>query len=251
MMLTHLRFTVQRSWSWRRRRQVAASRGFAGYVGGSIAVAGGGLWVTGGNRLLRLSLPGGQVVISIPLPGAASSDVASNATGTVLVVGEATDLGVGSIERRDPVTGALIATSPPVIGVAAPRVGGVVDGQVWVSEGTGMMGYVRRYDLTPLAPAGRACSQGRSSSSCVGGTNAIRASVADGLVWITQAAGGPTRQVCLDPTTRRVLSSLPLAGNDAIVGIGIHHLYVLEPTAPTVTGQTVTQVPIPHACTAS
>ncbi len=235
----------------RSRRQVTASKGLAGYVGGSMAVAGGGLWVTGGNRLLRLSLHAGQVVASVPLLGAASSDVASNATGTVLIVGEAASSGVGSIERRDPVTGALIATAPRVIGVVAPRVGGVIDGLVWVSEATGMMGYVQRYDLTPLAPAGRACSEGKNTGSCVGGTNGIRASVADGLVWIAQAAGGPTRQVCLDPTSGRVLSSLPLAGNDALVAIGIHHLYVLEPTAPTVAGQSVTQVPIPHACAAS
>lgn len=235
----------------RSRRQVTASKGFAGYVGGSMAVAGGGLWVTGGNRLLRLSLPAGQVVASFPLPGAASSDVASNAMGSVLIVGEAASSGVGSIERRDPVTGALIATAPRVGGVAAPRVGGVIDGHVWVSEATGMMGYVQRYDLTPLAPAGRACSEGKNTGSCLGGTNGIRGSVADGLVWIAQAAGGPSRQACLDPTSGRVLSSLPLAGNDALVAIGIHHLYVLEPTAPTVTGQSVTQVPIPHACTAS
>lgn len=199
----------------------------------------------------RCAPSAGQVVASIPLQGAASSDIASNATGSVLIVGEATSSGVGSIERRDPVTGALIATAPPVIGVAAPRASGVIDGQVWVSESTGMMGYVQRYNLAPLAPAGGACSEGRNTSSCLGGTNGIRASVADGLVWIAQAAGGPTRQVCLDPTSGRVLSSLPLAGNVALLGIGIHHLYVSEPTAPTVTGQTVTQVPIPHACTTS
>lgn len=232
--------------------QVAASKGFVGYVGGSMAVAGGALWVAGGNRLLRLSLPGGQVVVSIPLPGAASSDVASNATGSVLIVGEATSSGVGTIERRDPVTGALMATTPSIIGVTAPRVSEILGGQVWVSESTGMMGYVQRYDVTPLAPAGAACRDGRSTSSCLEGTNGIRARVADGLVWISQPAGGPTREVCLDPTNGSVLASLPLTGNDAaLLAIGTHHLYVLNPLAPTVTGQTLTQVPIPLACVAS
>ncbi|MHB1534149.1 MAG: NHL repeat-containing protein [Acidimicrobiales bacterium] len=231
--------------------QVGACKGFVGCVGGSMAVAGGGLWVAGGDRLLRLSLPAGQVVASIPLQRAESSDVASNATGKVLIVGEATSSGVGTIERRDPVTGAVLARTPSVIGVAAPRVGGVIDGQVWVSEATGTMGYVQRYTVTPLASAGPACSEGRSTSSCMEGTNGISARVADGLVWMAQPAGGTTRQACIDPISGRVLSTLPLSNNDQLLTIGIRHLYVLEPTAPTVTGQSVTQVPIPHACVTS
>jgi hypothetical protein len=40
---------------------------------------------TNGDRLLRLSLPAGAVTASVPLPGAATSQVAANSPGTVLV----------------------------------------------------------------------------------------------------------------------------------------------------------------------
>ncbi|MGH3259467.1 MAG: hypothetical protein ACRDOU_29385, partial [Streptosporangiaceae bacterium] len=72
-----------------------------------LVVAGGGLWVAGGNRLLHLSLPGGTITASIALPGAASSDLSANEAGTVLVVAEADNGGRGAVQRRDPVTGAL------------------------------------------------------------------------------------------------------------------------------------------------
>lgn len=70
----------------------------------SPAVAGGGIWVAGGNRLLHLSLPGGRVLDSSTLPGAVSSDLSANAAGTVLTVGQA-DSGGGAVQRRDPGTG--------------------------------------------------------------------------------------------------------------------------------------------------
>ena len=139
-----------------------------------LAIAGGGIWVAGGNRLLHLSLPGGRVMDSIILPGAASSDLSANTAGTVLAVGEADSSGRGAVQRRDPGTGAILA-SRPMTGVTAPIVEGPIGSAVWVSEATGMMGYVQRLDAATLAPARGTCLAGRSTASCVAGTNAITA----------------------------------------------------------------------------
>jgi hypothetical protein len=111
---------------------VSVSGGSAESVGrGShLAVAGGALWVAGGDRLLRVSLVTGQVIAALPLPGAATSGVAANGNGTMLVVSEANDSGVGSVQRRDPVTGALLA-SHPMLGVAASALAGIIDSRVW------------------------------------------------------------------------------------------------------------------------
>ena len=72
-----------------------------------LVVAGGGLWVVGGDRLLHLSLPGGTIIASIALPGAASSDLSANAAGTVLVVGEADSGGRGEPVRVELAVGVL------------------------------------------------------------------------------------------------------------------------------------------------
>jgi hypothetical protein len=48
----------------------------------------------------------------------------------MLVVSEANDSGVGSVQRRDPVTGALLA-SHPMLGVAASALAGIIDSGVW------------------------------------------------------------------------------------------------------------------------
>ena len=52
----------------------------------------------------------------------------------------------------DPGTGAILA-SRPMTGVTAPIVEGPIGSAVWVSEATGMMGYVQRLDAGTLAPA--------------------------------------------------------------------------------------------------
>lgn len=71
--------------------------------------------------------------------------------GTILLDGEAED-GGGAVQRRDPLTGRLLATSPQLIGVVEPWIGGVIDSGVWISEASGHMGYAERLDLTTLKP---------------------------------------------------------------------------------------------------
>jgi hypothetical protein len=188
--------------------------------GGSLAVAGGGLWVAGGNRLLRLSLPEGNVIASVALPGADRSDVASNTAGTILVVGEA-DEGRGALERRDPETGTLLASSSPMIGVTAPALAEVTGQGVWVSEATGMTGYVERFDAATLTP---------EPGTGTEGSNAISASVADGILWVSQMDGGSTTNFCGNPSDGAARAPLNLPPSALLQAIGPHDIYYVTPT---------------------
>ncbi len=172
------------------RRRIASTPS-QGLAATAVAAAGGGLWAADGNRLLRLSLPGARITASITLPGAATSDLSADPAGTVLLVGEADSSGRGAVQRRDPATGAVLAAHP-MLGVAAPVVAGPAGSAVWVSQPTGLLGYVQRLDATTLAAAtARHCELQKSTNTCLTGTNAIMARIADGLLWVTQPAGGP------------------------------------------------------------
>jgi hypothetical protein len=212
-----------------------------------LAVAGGGLWVSAADLLIRLSLPTARETTSIAFPGAYSSDLSANAAGTVLIFSEADSSGRGSVQRRDPLTGALLA-SYPIQGVAAPAVAGPIDSSVWVSEATGMLGYVQRLGSTTLAPDGSRCWEGRSTSTCVEGTNGISASLANGLLWVTQIAGGNARNYCAEPSDGRRLASieLPQPNEDEVLAIGPRQIFysTLGPKA----SQYLRQELIPAAC---
>jgi hypothetical protein len=212
------------------------SQGFSGHV---LAVAGGGLWVAGADRLLRLSVPAGAVTASLPLPGAATSQVAADSPGTVLVVEETTSIGSGILQRRDPATGALLAASPAVPGVAGLVVGGVIGSGVWVSNATGMMGYAERFGAETLAPRPRTRAEG---------TNGITVQVAGGLAWVSPGAGGPGPGFCADPSSGRVLARLKLPQADRLLAIGPHQLFY---AAPAPDGREyVEQEPLPSGCRA-
>jgi hypothetical protein len=217
--------------------------------GSHLAAAGGGLWMAAGDRLLRLSLPEARLTTSVTLAGAYSSELSANAAGTVLIVSEADSTGRGSVQRRDPRTGALLA-SHPIQGVAAPAVAGPLGPSVWVSEPTGMMGYVQRLSAVTLAADGSTCWEGRSTNTCVGGTNDISASLADGLLWITQIAGGKPDNYCADPSDGRRLASIdfPQPGQDQVLAIAPRQIFYSAPGRKA--GQYLRREPIPAACRA-
>ena len=205
---------------------------------GSLAVAGGALWLAGAGQLIRVSLTTGAIIKVVRLPHSDSSDVGSDAGGTVLVVRTA-DGGSGvRIERRNPVTGALIRSTPPASAVAAPGIGGVIGSDVWYSVSGGMGGAVGRLNVVTLAQ--------EPFSLNWNATNAIRVWVADGLVWVTQPAGGPRLNFCAAPVTGHVLASLPLGGADSgiVRAIGSQYLYYLPNTG----NPLLSRVPIPAAC---
>jgi hypothetical protein len=211
-------------------------QGFTG-LGNDLAAAGGALWATSGGRLLRVSPRTGRVTAVISLPGANTSGAGASADGRILIVSEARD-GVGAVQRRDPVTGALIA-SHPMLGVAAPRIGGIVDSGAWVAEPTGMMGYIERFSVTAMAP---------DPATQAEGTNGISVRVAGRLVWISQQ-GSPARDYCADPVTGRALRRVPLPqpDQDYVTAVTERYAYYLAP-AGSGTGFYLRRLGVPAAC---
>jgi hypothetical protein len=231
-----------------RQRRIGTGGEFA-WAAQTLVVAGRWLWVAGGNRLLRVWPRTGGVTVSIVLPRAASSDVSANSAGTTLIVGEADEEGRGAVQRRDPATGALLA-SHAVEGVAAPTVAGPVGSAVWISEATGMMGYVQRLGSASMRPDGSICAEGRITATCVPGTNGITARVADGLLWITQVAGGSQRNYCARPVSGRAIAPvvLPRPSQDIVLGIASDRIFYAAPGPRA--GQYLRQLPIPAGCRA-
>jgi hypothetical protein len=219
--------------------------------GGSLAVVNGGLWVTTGDRLLRLSLGSNSFGTSVTLPGAEISDVASDTRGDVLVVGTTGNDGEGSVERRDPRTGALLASSAPFDGVTAPTVSAVADGAVWVSVSTGMMGYTEELVASTLKPAGPPCTEVPNTALCVTGSNGIDASVSGSLLWVTQPGGGPLRNYCGDPRTGRVFATIPLKANEKILTTGSTEMYLFDQVSTGQDGEILTEMRVPSKCAPS
>jgi len=205
---------------------------------GSMTVAGGALWVAGAGHLIRVSLLTGAITRLIRLPHTATSSVGSDATGTVLFVATAADDGPDvRIERRNPVTGVMIRSTPPMIAIAAPGIGGVIGSDVWYARSGGMSGTVGRLDVITLAQ--KPFFLGWNAS------NAIRVRATDGLVWVTQPGGGPRLNFCAAPGTGRVLASLPSgAGSGTVLAIGGKYIYYL----PSTSNQVITRVRIPASC---
>lgn len=89
---------AQRTLAGRHTWQVLNSDTYFGR--GTMALAGGELWVASGDRLDRFSLPHVVMTQTIELPGAASSDVTTDPAGSALVVSEADEGGTGMLGAR-------------------------------------------------------------------------------------------------------------------------------------------------------
>ena len=177
-----------------------------------VAYAGGGIWVAGAGRLVRVSPASMSLTETITLT---TRSAGASADGQVLIVSEASADGGGTIERRDPATGALLA-SHPVVGVTGPAIEAVTGSGVWVAQATGMLGYVERF-TTALAP---------QSLTQVSGTNAIQAALADGVLWVTAPPGARGLNFCADPVTGRRLASIPLPDSSQDTFAAVDSVYV-------------------------
>jgi hypothetical protein len=189
------------------------------YPGGAhIAYAGGWLWADGGGQLLRVSAASVQPAGAIALPGASSSGVGASPDGAVLVVTEH-----GSVQRRDPRTGDLLASRP-----LAGTVDGVTGSGAWVTA-------AGRAEL--LSPA--AMTPG-AAIRLPDGQFTLR--VAAGLLWVTDGQGGG---FCADARTGRRLGAVPAAGGE-LLAVG-RILYYAVPAGQG-GGARIRSVAIPAAC---
>jgi hypothetical protein len=203
---------------------------------GHIAFAGGSIWVDGAGQLVRVSPGTVSAELTIPQPGADSAEVAASPDGSTLIVSEA-DAGNGSIQRRDPVTGALLA-SRPMLGVVAPMIGGVSAAGVWVREPTGLMGYIERFQTATMTP---------QPQTRVEGSNGIGADVWDGVLWVRNEVGGARLNYCANPATGRRLAALPLPdlAQDYLLTVQAGTIYYSVPAGR---GFAIRTVPAPAAC---
>jgi hypothetical protein len=204
-----------------------------------LSVAGGALWAVAGDRLVRVSPRTGQAEKVIDLPGGFSTSMAGSSSGSFLIVGVADSGGRGSLQRRDPVSGALLA-SHVTEGVVAASVGGVIGSGVWAAQPTGMEGFIQRYRTSTLAPVG---------GTGVEGDNAIGVVVADGLAWVLRAGPEIDVNYCANPVTGRKLAaiSLPAPARDSVIGIWGQDVYYAARTGQD-EGTRLKRVTIPAAC---
>jgi len=211
----------------------------AGNRDNHLSIAGGALWVADGDRLVRVSLRTMKAIRVVTLPGAFTSAIAGNADGSVLIVSEANSGGLGSLQRRDPVTGALLA-SHQVIGVTAPALGGVIDSGAWLAEPTGMMGYVDRVSTATLAAV---------PGTSVTGSNGIDVALAGGVIWVSQQDGGPGDNYCANPVTGRVLARIPFPSRELDSPIAFTSQYVYYGASAS-DGDYLKRLAVPAACRA-
>ena len=209
----------------------------AGDLGQQLAFAGGSLWVDGGVQLLRIATATATVTGVIPLPaGTFSSRLGASPDGSTLVVSEM-GTGAGAVQRRDPETGAVLA-SAAMAGPASASIGGVTGTSVWVAQPTGNFGFVERLSLATMTP---------DHASDVSGTNAIRVLVAAGALWVTDYIGGTARNYCASAATGRVLAPLPISATTQarLLAVTGGYLYYAVPATG---GWRIGAVPVPAAC---
>lgn len=202
-----------------------------------LSIAGGGLWAVSGDRLAKVSPQTLKQTRSISLPGAYTTSIAGSADGSVLIVAEADSGGRGSLQRRDPDTGKLLA-SRATDGVVSPVLGGVIYSGVWLSQATGMQGYVEEFDASTLGPV---------PGTTAGGSNGISVAVADGLVWVFRQGSEADNDYCASPVTGKARARVPLPGAQQSNPAGVTGKYVYY-TTETSSGSYLKRVPVPAGC---
>lgn len=192
----------------------------------SVASAGASMWVGDGGELDQVTAIGGQIVRRVRVPGAADTEVATGRGGQSLLVSEDNGSGLSHVQRRDPRTGALLASSARILGAFHPILGGTIANRLWLSEATGLQGYVQQLNVGTLRPTHATLPPPVT-------TNGVRASVNDGILWITQNGGRPEVNYCADPVTGRSRAQLPAAaGRGQVVAEDATRIYYVTESSP-------------------
>jgi hypothetical protein len=202
------------TWLWRldpdslqlRSEEQLPSSRYAEGIGGSLAVAGGQLWV--GNGVLdRVSLQTGRVDRVVDPGHRGPVQVAADPDGRVLLA----SLGYEHptyVARLDPDTGATLNEITVPRSDTQPSLGGIVDGGAWVENTIGYRTSAWRIALDTL----------KTTKAQVVNTGASRFSVRtiDGVLWVTEPLGQDNLNYCADPVTGRPLARLPLLPGDSV-----------------------------------
>jgi hypothetical protein len=190
----------QQTWLWRLDPRSLVVRSFGRLPGGgpygtgSLALAGGWLWVVNYNTLIRVSPQTGRVAgtrtFSRSVAGLGNG-VAADQSGRTLVLTVAGRKRGSRVEVLNPRTGVPIATSAPFSGTT-PQLVGVLDGGAWINA-LAFAGGPERIDLRTLKVTTKL------------GRAGLPAVVLNGIV----EANGKSGRRCVDPVTGRVLATIP------------------------------------------
>jgi len=132
--------------------------------------------------------------------------------------------GVGTIDPRSATTGALIESSKPIVfGVFAPRISQLVDGTAWLSDSSGMGGYVERLDASTLGATPMTLPLLPENA-----TNQISAQVFSGVLYIEGPGGGTDFNDCGDAATGQLLAPLRLPESLILVTADATDLFYLR-----------------------
>jgi hypothetical protein len=217
----------QQTWLWRLDPRSLAVRSLrtvpGGGVIGSLALAGGWLWVVNRDTLVRISPQTGRVagsrVFSRSVPGLGNS-VASDALGRHLVLTVAGQRNGSRVDLLDPRTGIPIASSQRFDG-STPQAVGVLAAGAWI-DGLRRTDGPARLDLNTLKVTATA------------GRFPLTAQVLGGVVVVS--GRGTAR--CVDPVTGRLLAKtrtiVAAEGTTAYVAVRRHgipeiHREALDP----------------------
>lgn len=203
---------------------------------GSMARVGSSIWIGDADRLDRFDASSAQLMAQVPFTGAGGAQVKTDPAGTVLLtsVGEQSS----RVQRRNPLTGALITQTKPIMSVNKPDIGGIDGPSTWFSASGGMSGSYSRLNTTTLRsePVGVRYQEY---------TNGVQAQIYDGTLWVTQPAGGPQRNFCANPITGRPRARLHIGQGGTILAADRHYIYdAFDESAPA----QLVQAPIAARC---
>jgi outer membrane protein assembly factor BamB len=207
-----------RSLAVRSHVRVPTSR-FAEGIVGSLAAAGGKLWV-GTGELARVSLTSGRVEHVVTLPFRGPVQVAADSTGRILVASLGFEHPV-HIARLNPQTGAVVSQQTIPLSVSQPTLGGIVDGRVWIDNTAGAKTIMARLSIDPLTAA--------RTTPLATPANRVIVRVLDGVVWVTEPLRDTNLNYCADPITGRPLVELPpLPGDSVLLAADASTIYYID-----------------------
>ena len=190
-----------------RSKRALPSSGHTEGIAGSLAVAGGGLWV-GNGTLDRVSLTSGRVdrIVRPSHPGPVQ--LAADPTGHVLLA----SLGYEHptyIARIDPRTGATISEMTIPRSASQPTLGGIIDAGAWIENTIGPETHTWRINVNTL----KATTSGARPAAA----DRISVRVLGGVLWITRPLGQRNLNYCANPVTGRPLARLPPLPGDSVL----------------------------------
>jgi hypothetical protein len=186
---------------------------------GTLAVAGGQLWV-GTGSLQRVSLATGRVnhVVHLGYPGAVA--VAADRTGRILLAS------VGIIHptyvvRLNANSGMPRRRSASFWSSSEPSIGGIIDGGAWINDTSGMTSSYSRLNAATLKPTPVPGKQ-------LGGNRSF-AQLIDGILYITKPGRSELITYCGDPATGQLRARLPLPRDGTLLAADAASVFYQPP----------------------